>query len=682
VTAPLIATGAGTDLAGWRPGHGHAADTDYAPTPRMDKIRLPDQEVQRVRDVVALSGLVPFFEGLLARPTDGLPDGTTRRRAGRPCRDITVEGVLVALVCLAAENKPLLLNHVADVLHHRLSPAMRSTLGISRRIPYLVPDQARSTKAQKTRERSEGDTADRQVERFVQRMLTPIDPSPLPKNRVLDRADHDRKIKTMTPRDIAERQVLLEWASNRLLEATWLSLLRNVRRAWKGSLGHDATWVGAWSEGRGKDDPKRPADPDAGYYGRKGDHAPSDGFDPTERESDGTKKWKFGYELELAVVGADCVEDERKYPFLILGMNAHRPGEDPGGNCIRVLTDISRRHLLANPVTGQRLPEGTHPDPDPQPHPTMWLAADRAYSYAKMETWALPARALGYAVVVDYGEGDLGVQGSHAGMILVEGGWYSPGMPKSLRDATKDRRAKRISEETYRTRIKERANYRMRVREREYDKTTGKPTGKVKYACPAAGTAGGKHAPSVKCDAKPDSLVTIGLLDGRLRVGPPKVAGAVPTICAQQTVDVAVTVEPKHQQDLAFESPEWCAVYHPLRNTIEGRNNQVKDPAFQGIASAQRRRVRGIAAVTFLSAVMLAADNMRRINEFYATADWHPDGSMTVREPPKTPAKVVNLQSFLPQLLPGPDDTPASGDSVETGIPDRTGRNKRRVTPK
>ena len=676
MTAPRIDAPGPDEWTGWRPGFGPAADTDYAPTPRFDKIPLPDAEVQHVRDVVALSGLVPVFEGLLARPTDRLPDGTTRLRAGRACRDITVEGVLVALVCLAAENKPLLLNHVADVLHHRLSPRMRSILGISRRVPYLVPDQARATEKQKTRERSESDSADRQVERFFQRMLAPMDPSPLPKNRVLSQTDHDAKVKPLTARDIAERQALLEWTSNRLLEATWLTLPRNVRGAWKGSLGHDATWVGAWSEGRGKDDPKRPSDPDAGYYGRGGDHAPTNGFHPNDRESDGTKKWKFGYELELAIIGADCAADERKYPFLILGMNAHRPGQDPGGTCIRVLADISRRHLLANPVTGKRLPDGTHPDPEPKPHPTLWLAADRAYSHSKMETWALPARALGYAVVIDYGEGDLGVQGSYAGMILVEGTWYSPGMPKPLREATADRRAGKISEETYRTRIGERANYRMRVREREKDKATGKPTGLIKYACPAAGTVGGKHRPLAKCANKPDSLVTVGLLDGRLRIGPPKITGAIPTICEQQTVDVPVTVEPKHQQDLAFESPEWAAVYHPLRNTIEGRNNQVKDPAFQGLASAHRRRVRGIAAVTFLSAVMLAADNMRRINEFYATADWNPDGSMTVREPPKTGGNVVNLGDFLPKIVP--DAAP----DAPIGPPERAGRNRRRVAPK
>ncbi len=74
-------------------------------------------------------------------------------------------------------------------------------------------------------------------------MIDPVDPSPLPKNRVLSKAELATLVKPLTGQEMADRQARLDMVTGRILEATWLMLPRRVRRAWKGSLGHEATFV-------------------------------------------------------------------------------------------------------------------------------------------------------------------------------------------------------------------------------------------------------------------------------------------------------------------------------------------------------------------------------------------------------------------------------------------------------
>jgi serine/threonine protein kinase HipA of HipAB toxin-antitoxin module len=50
-----------------------------------------------------------------------------------------------------------------------------------------------------------------------------------------------------------------------------------------------------------------------------------------------------------------------------------------------------------------------------------------------------------------------------------------------------------------------------------------------------------------------------------------------------------------------------------LRNTIEGLNGYVKDPARQALAQPARRRVRGIAACSLFTALLLMAASIRKI---------------------------------------------------------------------
>ncbi len=81
----------------------------------------------------------------------------------------------------------------------------------------------------------------------------------------------------------------------------------------------------------------------------------------------------------------------------------------------------------------------------------------------------------------------------------------------------------------------------------------------------------------------------------------------------------AITIAPdvgwgaRYRQDLPYGSPAWQARYATLRNTIEGLNGYAKDTAHQALAQPARRRVRGIAAQSLFTALLLAAANIRKI---------------------------------------------------------------------
>jgi hypothetical protein len=55
-----------------------------------------------------------------------------------------------------------------------------------------------------------------------------------------------------------------------------------------------------------------------------------------------------------------------------------------------------------------------------------------------------------------------------------------------------------------------------------------------------------------------------------------------------------------------------------LRNTIEGLNGFVKDPAHEALAQPARRRIRGIAAQSLFCALLLMAANLRKIRAWRA----------------------------------------------------------------
>ncbi len=130
--------------------------------------------------------------------------------------------------------------------------------------------------------------------------------------------------------------------------------------------------------------------------------------------------------------------------------------------------------------------------------------------------------------------------------------------------------------------------------------------GYERFACPARG----EH-PRLCCALRPEAAP---LALGKVPVLDPP--ADPPKVCTQSAVTIAPDVGARHRQDLAFGSPEWAGVYATYRNTIEGTNGYVKDPAHESLQTPGRRRVRGIAAQSLFVGLLLMAANFRKIAAF------------------------------------------------------------------
>ena len=102
-----------------------------------------------------------------------------------------------------------------------------------------------------------------------------------------------------------------------------------------------------------------------------------------------------------------------------------------------------------------------------------------------------------------------------------------------------------------------------------------------------------------------------------------------PRLCTQTAITIAPDIGARYRQDLPYGAPAWHARYATLRNTIEGLNGYAKDPAHEALAQPARRRVRGIAAQSIFTALLLMAANIRKIRAWRA---------LTTNDRPASPA--------------------------------------------
>lgn len=477
-------------------------------------------------------------------------------RTGRP-RPLPVRAVLTALLALALDGRPLFLTDITRLLFGQLSQVSRALLGVTGTIP--TPRAF--------------DAAYRRVRYCFRRICSAADPSPLPKNRRLTADELKARTKPLTPAQVTAARGRLEELASALLEASITVLTGDERAALGTGTGLDATPVPLFSRGPSKRSGLCASDPDGGWYVREGDHR--------EREDDkGKPLRKLAWALEATIATtARPPGAPPTTPNLATGMAMTRPGEDPGGTGARVLASVAARG-----------------------HETGWLGYDRAYTQALPERFQLPARALGYRPVMDYRADQLGVQAHTQGALLVEGSWYCPALPEPLITATTDLRGHTIDHDTYDARIAARATYQLKHK----DGPDG--DGYERRCCPALG-----GHPGLMCPLRDTSLSP---RDGRAKVlqPPPE----PPKICRQTAITIAPDVGARYRQDLPYGSPAWQHCYATLRNTIEGLNGYAKDPAHQALAQPARRRVRGIAAQTLFTALLLMAVNIRKIRAWRA----------------------------------------------------------------
>ena len=88
------------------------------------------------------------------------------------------------------------------------------------------------------------------------------------------------------------------------------------------------------------------------------------------------------------------------------------------------------------------------------------------------------------------------------------------------------------------------------------------------------------------------------------------------------------------------------AVYHTLRNSIEGMNGFAKDGAKEALGDPMRRRVRGVAAQSVFVAFQAAAANLRKIRRFVQEKEALERG--TLRRLPRR-RRTKPLHDWLPE---------------------------------
>ena len=580
--------------------------SDLYLVPRTEGV-LDDESVNLAIRLVDNMGVVGSLEAWKAAERKG--------PGGRPTT-FSYRALLVALVLCAITEQPLHLTRVRDIMFRQLSPRWRGLLSI----PDPPPEH----------DQRAWDDLYRNVRTRFHAMVDLMDPSPAPKNRrlkheVFSLLEEQRRAER-SGAEWAQRYERLEWFVNRIVEASVALLPKEVIGQFKGSVGVDATLVRSHARAQKQSRAARPrgkpaqvlvhsADPDAAYYVREPDHR-----DDTADEPKGGRgnKVAWGFEATLVVSGEEDTGDGQSFPNLALGMAVlHRPGAEPGKNGARVLASVGARGYPAN-----------------------FLAADRAYSSATAEDFQLPARALGYRLVFDYKDDQLGVKAESQGFLQIEGEWYCPSIPQTLIDATADFRQGRIDEATYQLRLKERWGYRARPKGRP------DPEGHVRLVCPAA-----NPWPMARCDLKPAS-VHAAQTRGRTRIYlKDDIRADPPLSCTQQTVTVPPEAGAKFGQELPYNSAEWHATYSTLRNTNEGFNGYVKDAAHEALDDPGRRRVLGLAPQSILTALLLMAANVRKIRAFLHEAAARRVGERKVR----SRRRLTNsLQTWRPHASNGP----------------------------
>ena len=491
------------------------------------------------------------------------------KATGRP-RPLPVRAVLTALLCLALGDRPLFLTEATRLLFCQLSDASRALLGVTG-----IASGRRAFLA-----------AYRRVRYCFGAIRSVMDPSPLPKDRRLTEDDLKAQTRPMTRAQAEAARGRLEAFLNSLIEASISVLTGDELAAYDGSTGLDATPVPLYSRGPSKRAGLSASDPDGGWYVREGDHR--------EREDDkGKPLRKISWALEATIATmARPPGSPPACPNLAIGLAVARPGEDPGGTGARVLASVAARG-----------------------HKTGRLGYDRAYTAALPERFHLPARALGYSPVMDYRADQLGIQASSQGALLVEGSWYCPALPEPLIAATAVLRDHATGRPAYDTQITARAAYRLKR------KDGPDADGYERLSCPALGAHPGLMCPLRQASLSPR--------DGRAKVLQPP--DEPPKACRQTAITIPPDVGARYRQDLPYGSPAWHKSYATLRNTIEGLNGLVKDPAHEALAQPARRRVRGIAAQSIFTALLLMAANIRKIRAWQALAAEPTAGDITNR---------------------------------------------------
>ena len=490
--------------------------------------------------------------------------------------------MLTALLCLALDDRPLFLTEATRLLFCQISGTSRRMLGVTGAITTQRAFLA----------------AYRRVRYCFGAICSVMDPSALPKNRRLAGQDLKARTRPMTPGQAEAARGRLEAFINALLEASISALTGEERAAYDGCTGLDATPVPLFSRGPSKRTGLCASDPDGGWYVREGDHR--------EREDD------KGKPLRKICLGAGGHHRHHGPPARRAARAPgprHRPGAGPARR-------RPRRHRRPGPGLCRR------------PRAQGRLAGLRPCLY-RCATRAIPAARTRPGLPAGHGLPDRPAR--HPGQYRRR----HPGrghlvLPRPARTA--DHRHHRPARPRHHPRPLRPADHRPRPYQLKR-KDGPDADGYQRLSCPAPG----KH-PGLICPLRQASLSP---RDGRAKVlqPPPE----PPRICRQTAITIAPDTGARYRQDLPYGSPAWHARYATLRNTIEGLNGYAKDPAHEALAQPARRRVRGIAAQSLFTALLLMAANIRKIRAWRA---------LTARDKTRITRRARRRRASLPGYLP------------------------------
>ncbi|MFC7497077.1 MULTISPECIES: hypothetical protein [unclassified Nocardioides] len=562
--------------------------------------RIPDRTVEVADRFVAKSGICTFVDTAY---------DAMKEKSGREIV-LTSRAIFVAMRLATRDSRPLLLVEIRDILYRRLSTPMRRLLDIPDDPFPTDPDEARKWRARTVA----------QVKRAFHRILAPIDPSVMPKNRIMTAERANQLKKDLSLSEQHERAVALDWVTGQVLEAAYQQLPERVRARREQRETYyciDGTPLQSFARARGLKSGYISTDPDSGRYFRLGDHAePGDANASAGKSTTGQKavvlKSMWARELNL-ITTADASHPTRLYmPTIGIAATTDRPGVDPAGAARRLFADLAGR--------------------DHQPGK---LAGDILYTNQNEAKFQSPAREAGYDLVLGYGKDQTGLQGTHeSGAMMVDGAYMAPCLPDDLIGIMTDRRNGEITQKEAAQKIKARAEYRMRTKQKA-DPSTGV---RERLSCPAAGPS-----PTAICELKskskeprptrqPDGAV----VDVRRKIKHKKVLtnGVAPKVCQQEAISLAPADGAKFRQSMTYGSDEHTAVYHRLRQSQEGFHGSAKDDAQVALANPGRRRVRGWAAQQLFAAFLIAETSTRRILTFLRNAKTDHNGDLYVDRRP------------------------------------------------
>ncbi|WP_150460420.1 hypothetical protein [Nesterenkonia ebinurensis] len=490
-----------------------------------------------------------------------------------PGPSVDFASVLAIFLTLACAGQAQTIRNAATLIKHGLSEQSRRRLGIE-------IDEDTTGKAIYDR-----------IDGSLHRLLDTINPEPGPRGKRLLKDELEDHRASITKDTRAKRWQRLHQVCNTLLVQCFRDLPRHVRRRWKGNAVVDGTVLPVHSRATRRKSKWASTEWEAGWYKRQGDH-----FLDSDAPSKELSKAIYGYDAAIVSMATNNPSRETTFPQLAVGMSMDKPAKDPGPNAIIA---ISHMHQAG-------LPAGT-------------LIGDRAYGNSPLaENFQIPAREMGYQLLFDMKQHDIGKVHDAGHFIVLEGNFYSPGLrgKEALINASYHYRVdKSIDYDTWQKRLHQRAKHMLQPHE-----ATPRPGGGQQMRCPASGPN-----PTVDCPLRPRDLeAETGKQLTLLPIMPKNVpaehtrGGLCTNAGGTQIIRGPIYDREAMDPRIQYGTGEWHSWYSHARNTIESLNASAKNGAGSALANPDRRRVRGVAANYLFAALALIATNMRKTERYMA----------------------------------------------------------------